>query len=202
MEKTNLLSYELENLTLSDMRDLDEAIIDTPNLRPFKLIDMEKVPSWCPVVGSRLLEVEIGLKNARTTNSLLELREVKSHSKNLCNNIGPLCIKHMTLEVLSLLVPRYESLMNKLFSYFHPRTLLVRVDSDAQSCNFIQLKGQKTNRSKRYKSSDYMYWRNALKSFEILESTITTTEGAHRLSLELHWYLLVMNTNTGIPQVT
>ncbi|XP_015168802.1 metalloendoproteinase 3-MMP-like [Solanum tuberosum] len=74
MEKINLLSYELENLTLSDMRDLDEAIIDTPNLRPFKLINMEKVPSWCPVVGSRLMEVEIGLKNARTTNSLLELR--------------------------------------------------------------------------------------------------------------------------------
>jgi len=74
MEKINLLSYELENLTLSDMRNLDEAIIDTPNLRPFKLIDMEKVPSWCPVVGSRLMEVEIGLKNARTTNSLLELR--------------------------------------------------------------------------------------------------------------------------------
>jgi len=56
------------------MPDLDEAIIDTPNLRSFKLIDMEKVPSWCPVVGSRLMEVEVGLKNARTTNNLLELR--------------------------------------------------------------------------------------------------------------------------------
>ncbi|KAH0674416.1 hypothetical protein KY284_025503 [Solanum tuberosum] len=143
MEKINLLSYELENLTLSDMRDLDEAIIDTPNLCPFKLIDMEKVPSWCPVVGSRLMEVEIGLKNARTTNSLLELR--------------------------------------------------VLLD---------ELKGQKSNRSKRYKSSDYMYWRNALKSFEILESTTTTKQGAHRLSLELHWYLPIMNTNAGIPQVT
>uniref|UniRef100_M1DPI1 Metalloendoproteinase 1 n=1 Tax=Solanum tuberosum TaxID=4113 RepID=M1DPI1_SOLTU len=74
MEKINLLSYELENLTLSDMPDMDEAIIDTPNLRQFKLIDMEKIPSWCPVVGSRLMEVEIGLKNARTTNNLLELR--------------------------------------------------------------------------------------------------------------------------------
>ncbi|KAH0668901.1 hypothetical protein KY289_023398 [Solanum tuberosum] len=103
------------------MPDLDEAIIDTPNLRSFKLINMEKVPNWCPVVGSRLMEVEIGLENARTTNNLLELRvfagnlgrnislsfdttvlkEVKSRSKNLCNNIGPLCIKHMTLEVLS-----------------------------------------------------------------------------------------------------
>uniref|UniRef100_M1CUQ0 Metalloendoproteinase 1 n=1 Tax=Solanum tuberosum TaxID=4113 RepID=M1CUQ0_SOLTU len=131
------------------------------------------------------------------------MEEVKSRSKNLCNSIGPLCIKHMT----TLLVPRYESLIDKLFSYFYPRTLLVRVDSDAQSCNFIQvllneLKGQKTNHSKRYKSSDYMYWRNALKRFEILESTTTTKEGAHRLSLELHWYLPIMNTNTGIPQVT
>ncbi|WMV28605.1 hypothetical protein MTR67_021990 [Solanum verrucosum] len=148
MEKINLLSYELENLTLSDMRDLDEAIIDTPNLRPFKLIDMEKVPSWCPVVGSRLMEVEIGLKNARTTNSLLELRVFAG---NLGGNIS-----------LS----------------FDTTELKVLLD---------ELKGKKTNRSKRYKSSDYMYWRNALKSFEILESTTTTKEGAHRLSLELHW---------------
>ncbi|KAH0668903.1 hypothetical protein KY289_023396 [Solanum tuberosum] len=163
MEKINLLSYELENLTLSDMRDLDEAIIDTPNLHPFKLIDMEKDPSGCPVVGSRLMEVEIGLENARTTNSLLELRVFAG---NLGGNIS-----------LS----------------FDTTELKVLLD---------ELKGQKTNRSKRYKSSDYMYWSNALKSFEILESTTTTKEGAHRLSLELHWYLPIMNTNAGIPQVT
>ncbi|KAG5595464.1 hypothetical protein H5410_036696 [Solanum commersonii] len=49
-----------------------------------------------------------------------------------------------------------------------------------------ELKGQKTNCSKCFKSSNYMCWRNALKSFEILESTTTTKEGAHQLSLELH----------------
>ncbi|WMV28597.1 hypothetical protein MTR67_021982 [Solanum verrucosum] len=90
------------------------------------------------------MEVEIGLKNARTTNSLLELRVFAG---NLGGNIS-----------LS----------------FDTTELKVLLD---------ELKGQKTNRSKRYKSSDYMYWRNALKIFEILESTTTTKEG----TIDLAW---------------
>lgn len=85
MKNIKLLSPQLENLTLCDMLDLNDAIIDTPNLRSFKIMNMEKIPiSWCPVVGSRLMEVEIGLKNARTTNCLLELT---TFAENLGENI-------------------------------------------------------------------------------------------------------------------
>ncbi|KAK4716252.1 hypothetical protein R3W88_014590 [Solanum pinnatisectum] len=86
MKKINLLSHKLDNLTLSDMPDFDEAIIDTPNLQSFELLNMEKVPRLCHVVGSRQMEVEIGLKNARTTNSTVELI---TFAKNLGRNITP-----------------------------------------------------------------------------------------------------------------
>lgn len=61
LNEFRLLSSKLESLTLVD---LDDAIIVAPNLRSLKLIDMEKVPSYSPVVGSSLMEAEIGLKHS------------------------------------------------------------------------------------------------------------------------------------------
>ncbi|MCE0481992.1 hypothetical protein HAX54_040292 [Datura stramonium] len=172
---------------------------------------MGKIPISCPVVGSRQMEVEIGFKyvpalqNLRTCTGNLgenitlsfdttQFKEVISNSGNLQSNIEPLCIKHINLEVLVSQVPIYESLTDELFSYFHLRTLLVRVNQDVLNCNFIQvlldeLKRQNRDRTKRYKCSNYMCWRYALKSFEILESTTTTKQGAHQISLEFLWHL-------------
>ncbi|WMV28594.1 hypothetical protein MTR67_021979, partial [Solanum verrucosum] len=94
--------------------------------------------------------VEIGLKYVRATTRFLQMfplgtettesKEVISYSGNLPSNFEPLRIKNRNLEILMSWIPRYESLIDELLSYFHPQTLLVRVDSDALKYNnFIQV---------------------------------------------------------------
>ncbi|XP_059315905.1 uncharacterized protein LOC132066670 [Lycium ferocissimum] len=123
----------------------------------------------------------------------LSMKEVKFHSGNHQSNIQPLCIKHINLAILFSSVSRYESLLDELFSYFHPRTVLVRMNSDALKHNFIQvllneLKGRDKECTKRYKYINYMSWRYFLKGYEILESTTITRKGAHQISLEFQWF--------------
>lgn len=54
-------------------------------------------------------------------------------------DIQPLGIKYINLEIHFSKVSRYKSLINGLFSHFHPRTLLVRVNPNALKQNFIQV---------------------------------------------------------------
>ncbi|XP_059277947.1 uncharacterized protein LOC132032197 [Lycium ferocissimum] len=212
-KKFKLLSPELENLTLSDMVDLDDAIIVTPNLRSFKLIDMVKLPSSSSIVGSRLKEAEIELKYVYATSKLpglrtfaenwgeiltfsltVESKEVIFHSSNHgSNDIRPLCIKHINLDIHFYGASRYKSLVDELFSYFHPQTLLVRVNSDVLKHNFIQVlldelvKGRKKcGKWYKYCKSNYMRWCYFLKDFKILEST--ARQGVNQfIRLEFQW---------------
>nr|XP_033517436.1 uncharacterized protein LOC117281690 [Nicotiana tomentosiformis] len=213
LKNIKLLSPELENLNLSNMVDLDDAIIVTPNLRSFKLINIEKVVSSCPVVGSSLMEVEIVLKHVHPINRFLQMRnfaenlgenltfslatnateskEVRFDSGNHGSNIRPLRIKHVNLKILFSRVPRYGTLIDEFFSYFHPQTLLVGVSSEAHiKYNFIQvlldeLKGREKGCHKCYKCSN-ICWRYCLKCFKILGSTTITRQGAE-ISLEFQW---------------
>ncbi|KAG5607042.1 hypothetical protein H5410_028534 [Solanum commersonii] len=184
LKKFKISSPELENLTLSNMVDLNDAVIVTPNLRSFKLIDIEKVPNSCPIIGSSLMEVEIGFKYVTSEDRLC--------SDNIRSNIQPLQIKQIDLLILLSMVPSYKFLTDELFSYFHPRTLLVRVKSDALKYNFIlvlldQLKGweRELENVKRCKYSNNMCWRYFLKGFKIVEST--TRRRANQISLEFQW---------------
>jgi len=58
------------------------------------------------------------------------MKEVISHFGNLQSKVEPLRIKNINVEILMSRIPRYESLIDEIFSYFHPQTLLVRVNSD------------------------------------------------------------------------
>nr|XP_016446494.1 PREDICTED: uncharacterized protein LOC107771598 [Nicotiana tabacum] len=69
----------------------------------------------------------------------LFMKEARFHFGNRRSNIQPLSIKHLNLEIPFSWLLRYESLIDELFMYFHPKTLLVRVDSDASKNNFIQI---------------------------------------------------------------
>ncbi|KAK4721961.1 hypothetical protein R3W88_012194 [Solanum pinnatisectum] len=178
------------SLTLNNIIDLDEAFIATPNLQLFNVIYSFKFQTPCPIVGSRQMEVEMG---ARATNNLLRLR---TFAKNLGENITlsletktigakgvtfqpnlePLCIKRINLVIQSPFKPRYESFLVECFCYFHPRTLVVTVSSDARKHDFIhvlmnELEGWNKDGTKRYKRSGYMFWYSALKRFTVLGST-------------------------------
>ncbi|XP_049404860.1 uncharacterized protein LOC125868274 [Solanum stenotomum] len=132
---------------------------------------------------------------ARATNSLLELRTFAENlGENITlsletdttgakeevtfqSNLQPLCIKRINLVIQSSLKPRYESFLAEFFGYFHPRTLVVTVNSDARKHDFIQvlmneLEGWNRDGTKRYKRSEYMSWYSALKSFTVLRSTV------------------------------
>nr|XP_033517726.1 uncharacterized protein LOC117282000 isoform X1 [Nicotiana tomentosiformis] len=154
------------------MIDLQDVIIVTPSLHSLKLLNTKKVPSSSPVVGSRLTEAEIGLKYVYATNRLPDLRtfaenlgekmtlslvtntteskEVRVHFGDPRSIIQPLGIKHINLEILFSWLPRYESFIDELFSYFHPKTLLVRVNSDSSKNNFIQVFCKVTTSSAQY----------------------------------------------------
>ncbi|KAG5604353.1 hypothetical protein H5410_025845 [Solanum commersonii] len=191
MKKIKIVSPLLESLSLNNLIDLDEAFIATPNLQLFNVIYSFKFQTPCPIVGSRLMKVEMG---ARATNSLLELRTFAENlGENIMlsletdttgekeevtfqSNLEPLCIKHINLVIQSSLKPRYESFLAEFFGYFHPRTLVVTVNSDAQKHDFIQvlmneLEGWNKDGTKGYKRSEYMSWHSALKSFTVLGST-------------------------------
>ncbi|WMV28628.1 hypothetical protein MTR67_022013 [Solanum verrucosum] len=142
-------------------------------------------------MGSRQMEVEMG---ARATNNLLELRTFAENlgeniklsletdttgAKGVTfhpGNIEPLCIKRINLVIQSSFKPRYESFLAEFFGYFHPRTLVVTVNSDARKHAFIQvlmneLEGRNKDGTKRYKRSEYMSWYSALKRFTVLGPT-------------------------------
>lgn len=74
LEKIKIMSPELESLSLIGILDLDDSFIVAPKLRSFKIIDPFELASLYTVVGSTLMEVEIGLKNDCATNRFLELR--------------------------------------------------------------------------------------------------------------------------------
>ncbi|TMW87716.1 hypothetical protein EJD97_019584 [Solanum chilense] len=190
LKKIKIVSPLLENLTLNNIIDLEEAFIDTPNLQLFNVIYSFKFKAPCPIVGSRQMKVEMG---ARATNNLLELRtfaenlgENTTLSLETCTsgakgvtfhpgNLEPLRINRITLVIQPSLKPRYESFLAELFGYFHPRILVVRVNPDARKHDFIQvlvseLKSWKKDGTKRYKCSEYMFWYSALKNFAILGS--------------------------------
>uniref|UniRef100_M1DW53 F-box domain-containing protein n=1 Tax=Solanum tuberosum TaxID=4113 RepID=M1DW53_SOLTU len=80
-----LSSPELENLTLSNMIDLNDAVIVTPNLRSFKIVDMKQVPNSCPIVGSSLMEVEIGFKYVTSISRLVWY--LRALGENLGDNL-------------------------------------------------------------------------------------------------------------------
>ncbi|XP_049404386.1 uncharacterized protein LOC125867836 [Solanum stenotomum] len=196
MKEIKIVSPLLESLTLNNLIDLDEAFIATPNLQLFNVIYSFKFQTPCPVVGSRLMKVEMG---ARATNSLLELRTFAENlGENITlsletdttgakeevtfqSNLEPLCIKHINLVIQSSLKPRYESFLAEFFGYFHPRTLVVTVNSNARKHDFIQvlmneLEGWNRDGTKRYKRSEYMSWHSALKSFTVLGSTASARQ--------------------------
>lgn len=78
------------------------------------------------------------------------MKEARFHFGNRRSNIQPLSIKHLNLEIPFSWLLRYESLIDELFMYFHPKTLLVRVDSDASKNNFIQVLCKVTTYSPQY----------------------------------------------------
>ncbi|XP_049364712.1 uncharacterized protein LOC125829541 [Solanum verrucosum] len=191
LKKIKIVSPLLESLTLNNIIDLDEAFIATPNLQLFNVIYSFKFQTPCPIVGSRHMEVEMG---ARATNNLLELRTFAENlGENITlsletdttgakgvtfqpGNLGPLCIKCINLVIQSSFKPRYESFLAEFFGYFHPRTLVVTVNSDAHKHDFIQvlmneLEGWNRDGTKRYKRSEYIFWYSALKRFTVLGST-------------------------------
>ncbi|KAG5595479.1 hypothetical protein H5410_036711 [Solanum commersonii] len=107
------------------------------------------------------------------------MKEVKSHLGNLQSKVEPRRIKNINMEILMWQIPRYESLIDENFSYFHPWTLLVRVNSDALvHNNFIQVLLDERKdwervleNGKQCEHSDNMCWHYFLKGFKILEST-------------------------------
>ncbi|KAH0668898.1 hypothetical protein KY289_023391 [Solanum tuberosum] len=119
------------------------------------------------------MEVEMGLNYVGAIikfNDMLSLgtdttesMEVISHSGNLRSNFEPLRFKNIDLKILMLWIPRYESLIDELISYFYPRTLLVGVNSDAPKYNSFtqvlldELKNwkRKSESSKRYPPISY-----------------------------------------------
>uniref|UniRef100_M1B9M2 Uncharacterized protein n=1 Tax=Solanum tuberosum TaxID=4113 RepID=M1B9M2_SOLTU len=142
-------------------------------------------------MGSRQMEVEMG---ARATNNLLELRTFAENlGENITlsletdttgakgvtfhpGNLEPLCVKRINLVIQSSFKPRYESFLAEFFGYFHPRILVVTVNSDARKHDFIQvlmneLEGRNRDGTKRYKRSEYMSWCSALKRFTVLGPT-------------------------------
>ncbi|KAG5604306.1 hypothetical protein H5410_025798 [Solanum commersonii] len=128
LNKIKIMSPELETLSLIDLDHVK------PNLPWFKIFDSFRFQSSCALVGSKLMEVEIGLKYVRVTNRFndmlsletdtTESEEVISHSGNLPSKVDTLCFNNLNLEILMWWIPRYESFIDELFSYFHPRTLL------------------------------------------------------------------------------
>ncbi|WMV37876.1 hypothetical protein MTR67_031261 [Solanum verrucosum] len=70
LNKIKIMSSVLESLSLIN---LDDAFIATPNLGLFNLFDSFKFPNSCALVCSKLMVVEIGLKNVRATNRFLEM---------------------------------------------------------------------------------------------------------------------------------
>ncbi|KAK4715736.1 hypothetical protein R3W88_014074 [Solanum pinnatisectum] len=160
LKKIKIVSPQLECLTLNNIIDLDKAFIVTPNLQLFNVIYSFKFQTPYPVVGSRLMKVEMG---ARATNSLLELRTFAENlGENITlsletdtigakeevtfqSNLQPLCIKRINLVLQSSLKPRYESFLAEFFGYFHPRTLVVTVNSDARKHDFIPRRYQTPN---------------------------------------------------------
>ncbi|XP_049365945.1 uncharacterized protein LOC125830814 [Solanum verrucosum] len=191
LKRIKIVSPQLESLTLNNIIDLREAFIATPNLQLFSVIYSFKFQTPRPIMGSRQMEVEMG---ARATNNLLELRTFAENlgeniklsletdttgAKGVTfhpGNIEPLCIKRINLVIQSSFKPRYESFLAEFFGYFHPRTLVVTVNSDARKHAFIQvlmneLEGRNKDGTKRYKRSEYMSWYGALKRFTVLGPT-------------------------------
>uniref|UniRef100_M1DT39 Uncharacterized protein n=1 Tax=Solanum tuberosum TaxID=4113 RepID=M1DT39_SOLTU len=139
------MSPELESLSLIDVLDLDDVFIVNPILHWFKIFDSFIFQNSCALVCSNLMEVEMGLNYVGAIikfNDMLSLgtdttesMEVISHSGNLRSNFEPLRFKNIDLKILMPWIPRYESLIDELISYFYPRTLLVGVNSDAPKYN-------------------------------------------------------------------
>lgn len=69
----------------------------------------------------------------------LSMKEVTFHPGNPQSKLQPLCIKRINLVIQSSSKPRYESFLDELFGYFHPRTLVVKVNSDSREHDFIQV---------------------------------------------------------------
>ncbi|XP_025886753.2 uncharacterized protein [Solanum lycopersicum] len=191
LKKIKIVSPQLECLTLNNTTDLREAFIATPNLQLFNVLYSFNFQTPRPMMGSRQMEIEM---DACATNNLLELR---TFAENLGENITlsletntarakeevtfqsslqPVCIKRINLVIQYSFKPRYESFLAEFFAYFHPRSLVVTVNSDARKHDFIrvlmnELEGWNKDGTKRYKRSEYMSWHRALKSFTILGST-------------------------------
>ncbi|KAG5604322.1 hypothetical protein H5410_025814 [Solanum commersonii] len=138
LNKIKIMSPELESLSLIDVLDLDDAFIVNPILHWFKIFDSFIFQNSCALVCSKLMEVEMGLNYVGAIikfNDMLSLgtdttesMEVISHSGNLRSNFEPLRFKNIDLKILMPWIPRYESLIDELISYFYPRALLVLLD--------------------------------------------------------------------------
>lgn len=68
----------MESLSLIDMLDSDYAFTVNPNLRWLKIFDSFIFQNSCGLVGSKLMEVEIGLKYVRVTNRFLKMLSMES----------------------------------------------------------------------------------------------------------------------------
>ena len=55
------------------------------------------------------------------------------------SSLQPVCIKRINLVIQYSFKPRYESFLAEFFAYFHPRSLVVTVNSDARKHDFIRV---------------------------------------------------------------
>ncbi|KAG5604309.1 hypothetical protein H5410_025801 [Solanum commersonii] len=175
--------------------------VQTIEIKARNLLEFSLFNSLTPMKVDLCACTKLQVLNLNCANIPQEVLSIKSLSLPLCKGLNKIKIMSLELESLSLIdfddafiVTPNLGLFNlldsfKLFSYFHPRTLLVRVNSDALKYdNFIhvvldELKDWETGleSGKRSKYNNNMCWHYFLKGFKILEST------TRQLSLEFQW---------------
>jgi len=111
----------------------NRAIISFNDMLPLEIDTTESKVCWClfwVIQNNFSIQFPFKFDNLHWILFSLSMKEVISHFGNLQSKVEPLCIKNINVEILMSRIPRYESLIDEIFSYFHPQTLLVRVNSD------------------------------------------------------------------------